>query len=157
LHLPGGYCLILSEGNQDKEKSMPSEAYQEIVRKIPLLSPQERERLVDFLQLDSEESPRSKDAAPASEEAEQNGAAGSPIRVVQLRSFDEERKWISQHREQYRGQFVALEGTRLLAHGNDEGDMIDQARGAGVRAPFVIYIETEEEEHHLSGWLSSRS
>jgi hypothetical protein len=129
---------------------MPSEAYQEIVRRISLLSPQERNKLVDFLQLDSEESPRSKDSAPASEEAEHNGSAGSPIRVVPERRFDEERKWISQHREQYRGQFVALEGSHLLAQGDDEGNVIDRARGAGVQAPFVTYIETEEEERRLT-------
>jgi hypothetical protein len=95
------------------------------------------------------------DPLTASEEVEQNGAAGSPIRVVPVRSFDEERTWISQHREEYRGQFVALEGTRLLAQGNDEGDVIDRARSAGIRAPFVAYIETEEEERYVSGWLSS--
>ena len=132
---------------------MPSKIYQEIVQKIPLLTPEERARLVGFLQIDSEESGESNDSGLI--QAEQNGAAASPVRLVPIRNFNEEREWISQHREQYRGQFVALAGDQLLAHGNNEGDVIDRARGTGVQAPFVTYIETESEEHYLSGWLNS--
>lgn len=130
---------------------MPSVAYQEIVRRIPLLTPEERARLIGFLHFDSGRTDESDSLIPKS--AEQNGTAASPTRLVPLRSFDEERKWISQHCDQYRGQFVALAGDRLLAHGVDEGEVIDQARLAGAQSPFVTYIETEAEEHYLSGWL----
>ncbi len=132
---------------------MPSIVYQEIVQKIPLLTPEEKERLIGFLHFDSEKPDESTDPAPIS--AEQNGAGFSSLRLVPVSSFDEERKWISQHRAQYRGQFVALAGDQLLAHGTDEGEVIDQARRAGVQAPFVTYIETEAEERYLSGWLTS--
>jgi hypothetical protein len=132
---------------------MTSKVYQEIVQRIPLLTAEERARLLGLLQIDSGESGKSNDPVPT--QGKQNGAADSPIRLVPVKSFDEERKWISQHRAQYRGQFVALNGDKLLAHGNDEGDVIDQARDAGVQAPFVTYIETEAEEYYLSGWLNS--
>jgi hypothetical protein len=132
---------------------MPSVAYQEIVQRIPLLTPEERKQLIGFLHFDSEKADESNNRAATS--AEQNGTGASPIRLVSVRSFDEERKWISQHHEQYRGQFVALAGDRLLAHGADEGAVIDQARLAGVQSPFITYIETEAEEHYLSGWLNS--
>ncbi len=119
---------------------MPSAAYQEIVQRIPLLTPEEREQLIRFLHLDSGRADESN--GPAAIAAEQNGTGASPIRLVPVRSYEEERKWISQHHVQYRGQFVALAGDRLLAHGVDEGQVIDQARLAGVQSPFVTYIET---------------
>jgi hypothetical protein len=131
---------------------MPSVAYQEIVQRIPLLTPEERKQIIGFLRFDSERTDESNNRDPIS--ADQNGTGASPTRLVPLRSFDEERKWISQHRDQYRGQFVALAGDRLLAHGVDEGEVIDQARLAGFQSPFVTYIETEAEEHYLSGWLT---
>ncbi len=132
---------------------MPSVAYQEIVQRIPLLTAEERMRLIGFLHTDSGVTEESNHRTAIS--AEQNGTGASPIQFVSVRSFDEERKWISQHHEQYRGQFVALAGDCLLAHGVDEGAVIDQARLAGVQSPFVTYIETEAEEHYLSGWLNN--
>jgi hypothetical protein len=138
----------LEEGKE--EAAMPSIFYQEIVQRIPLLTPEEKERLIGFLRFDSGKPEES--TAPLS--AAQNGAGVSSIRLVPVRSFDEERKWLSQHHAQYRGQFVALAGDQLLAHGADEGEVIDQARHAGVQAPFVTYIETEAEEHYLSGGLT---
>lgn len=131
---------------------MPSVAYQEIIQRIPLLTPEERKQVISFLHFDSGRTYESNNRAATS--AVQNGTAASPTRLVPLRSFDEERKWISQNNEQYRGQFVALAGDRLLAHGVDEGEVIDQARLAGFQTPFVTYIETEAEEHYLSGWLT---
>lgn len=131
---------------------MPTVAYQEIVQRIPLLTPEERKQIIGFLHFDSGRTDESNNRDPIS--ADQNGTGASPTRLVPLRSFDEERKWISQHHDQYRGQFVALAGDRLLAHGVDEGAVIDQARLAGFQSPFVTYIETEAEEHYLSGWLT---
>src|SRR5262249_41429706 len=132
---------------------MPSTAYQEIVQRIPLLTPEEKERLASFLQIEHGESDKSTDAA--STKTEENGTASSPIRLVPVRSFDEDRKWISQHREQYRGQFVDLGVNQLLVHRNNDGDVINQARRAGSETLFVTYIETKAEEHYLSGWLNS--
>jgi len=131
---------------------MPSVAYQEIVQRIPLLTQEERKQIIGFLHFDSGSADESNNRDPVS--ADQNGTAASPTRLVPLRSFDEERKWISQHHDQFRGQFIALAGDRLLAHGVDEGEVIDQARLAGFQSPFVTYIETEAEEHYLSGWLT---
>lgn len=131
---------------------MQSVVYQEIVQRISLLTPEEKKWVAGFLRFDDGSPDERGNRAATS--AEQNGAGASPARPVALRSFDKERQWISQHRNQYRGQFVALAGDRLLAHGYDEGEVIDQARLAGFQSPFVTYIETEAEEHYLSGWLT---
>jgi len=118
------------------------------------LTPEEKEQLIGLLRFDrgrTDENSNSSGSTLA--QTGKNGTEASPIRLVPVRSFDEERKWISQHREQYRGQFVALAGSQLLAHGVDEGEVIDQARRAGAQSPFVTYIETEAEERYLSGLL----
>lgn len=130
---------------------MPSVAYEEISQRIPLLTPEEKEQLIGLLRFDRRRTDEISNLTLA--QAGKNGTEASPTRLVPVRSFDEEREWISQHREQYRGQFVALAGSQLLAHGADESEVIDQARDAGVQSPFVTYIETEIEEHYLSGWL----
>lgn len=67
------------------------------------------------------------------------------------RNFKAEMQWISENREKYRGQFVALDGGRLLAHGPDELQVIREANLAGVKTPFTSYIETEAEEFSI-GW-----
>jgi hypothetical protein len=132
---------------------MPSVAYEEIFQRIPLLTPEEKEQLIGLLRFDRARTDEGSNATFA--QTGKNGTEASPVRLVPVRSFDEERRWISQHREQYRGQFVALAGSQLLAHGADEGEVIDQARRAGVQSPFVTYIETEAEERYLSGLLIS--
>lgn len=130
---------------------MPSVAYEEIFQRIPLLTPEEKEQLIGLLRFDSGRA----DSIFSSTHTQtgKNGTEASPVRRVPVKSFDEERKWISQHREQHRGQFVALAGSQLLAHGADEGEVIDQARRTGVQSPFVTYIETEAEERYVSGLL----
>jgi hypothetical protein len=128
---------------------MPSVAYEEIFQRIPLLTPEEKEQLIGLLRFERGRTDEGSSSTFA--QTGKNGTEASPVRLVPVKNFDDERKWISQHREQYRGQFVALAGTRLLAHGADEGKVIDQARRAGIQSPFVTYIETEAEERYISG------
>jgi hypothetical protein len=123
---------------------MPSVTYQEIVQRIPLLTPEEKERLKGLLHFTGKAEEATDLAMSA---AEPNETA--PVRLVAVREFAAEREWIRTHREQYRGQFVALAGAQLLAHGKDENAVIDQARQSGVATPFVTYIETEDEAQYL--------
>jgi predicted DNA-binding antitoxin AbrB/MazE fold protein len=54
-----------------------------------------------------------------------------------------EREWVLANREKYRGQWVVLDGDRLVGHTTDpEGVKVifDQARAEGVRIPFVKLI-----------------
>jgi Family of unknown function (DUF5678) len=143
-----GESLSMRGGNY-----MPSGAYEEIFQRIPLLTPEEKEQLIGLLRFDRARTDEGSNATFV--QTGKNGTEASPVRLAPVRSFDEERKWISQHREQYRGQFVALARSQLLAHGADEGEVIDQARSAGVQSHFVTYIETEAEERYLSGLLIS--
>lgn len=58
--------------------------------------------------------------------------------------------WIASHRREYAGQWVALVGDRLLAHGNT-GREVFAAVAQLVERPLVIKID-EEEQRAFGGW-----
>lgn len=75
----------------------------------------------------------------------------------QLERFHQARKWLAEHRAEYPGQWVALEGDRLISHGPDALQVHRAAKAAGISAPFLEHIvETNGEEGELywGGWLA---
>lgn len=62
-----------------------------------------------------------------------------------------EREWLRQHRHEYAGQYVALDGDQLIAFGPDGRTVIRQAREAGIKAPYLARIETAD-ELPFGGW-----
>jgi hypothetical protein len=51
------------------------------------------------------------------------------------------RKWLQEHGEEYAGQWVALDGDRLVSSGKNNREALAEARRQGVRIPFVVYVE----------------
>ncbi len=64
---------------------------------------------------------------------------------------ERERVWIAAHRNDYNGQWVALDGERLLAHGTNAREVYLAARAAGVRAPFLEQVMPNLEPY-IGGW-----
>jgi hypothetical protein len=62
-----------------------------------------------------------------------------------------ELRWLDQHRQEYIGQWVALQGDRLLAHGMSACAVYDAARSLGVDVPSLLRIEPTE-ELPFGGW-----
>ncbi len=60
--------------------------------------------------------------------------------------------WLAAHREEYAGQWVVLEGERLIGHGHDPRPFVDTARAEGIECPFVVHIRAESGPH-MGGWL----
>jgi hypothetical protein len=48
------------------------------------------------------------------------------------RTHEDERAWVEAHREEFLGQWVALDGGKLVAHGTDARAVYDEARAQGV-------------------------
>ena len=67
-----------------------------------------------------------------------NGAS----KVPQHRAV--EQQFIGEHPEAfdpYIGEWVVLEGRSIVAHNPDPGVAVDQARTAGIKIPYVFWVE----------------
>ena len=63
-----------------------------------------------------------------------------------------EMRWLSTHQAAYAGQWVALDGKRLLSHSTEVHQVYAEAHAAGVVVPFVAYVDTPDIEQ-WGGWL----
>ena len=54
--------------------------------------------------------------------------------------------WLDENRQKYLGQWVCLDGDRLIAHGTDAVKLYKEAKEKGIEVPFVEHI-TEEKEY----------
>lgn len=61
-------------------------------------------------------------------------------------------EWLKQHRHEYVGNWVVLDGDRLVGYGDDPRPIVTQARAEGVMVPFVEFIR-DESEPFMGGWL----
>ena len=72
-------------------------------------------------------------------------------RRVDVVDCSREMHWLKEHRHKYVGQWVALDGDRLLAHGPNAQEVYDKARALGVPVPSVLRIEASD-ELPFGGW-----
>ena len=80
-------------------------------------------------------------------------AAPAPTQSSQAsyRTFEREHAWVDAHRDEYLGQWVALDGDRLIAHGTDAKKVYDEARDQGITAPYLVHV-TPKVEAYVGGW-----
>ncbi len=50
-------------------------------------------------------------------------------------------KWLAEHAKEYIGQWVALDGERLIAHGEDSQTIFAAAKSDGAYLPLIEFIE----------------
>ena len=50
-------------------------------------------------------------------------------------------QWLNQHRHQFMGQWVALEGDPLLAHSHDAKEVFARVRATGIERPLICLVE----------------
>ena len=62
-------------------------------------------------------------------------------------------QWIDEHRAQFAGQWVAMDGARLIASGPDARAVYKEARSQGIEVPFVDKVVAVEPEGIWGGWL----
>ncbi|MGH9832202.1 MAG: DUF5678 domain-containing protein [Blastocatellia bacterium] len=84
------------------------------------------------------------------EERRQNGRAEKDA-TQPTPDFEREQRWLSEHQREYVGQWVALDGDRLLSHGEDLNKVFDEAQAQGVNAPFTAFIE-DPTQPWMGGW-----
>ena len=114
----------------------------ETISALPLA---DRQRLQLFLQEQA-----ARDAAP---EQPNSAALQKAERLRQeLDEYRRAKQWIAAHRAEYLGQWVVLEGDRLITHGFDGHRVADEARAVGITAPFLVQI-LEEPAAWCGAWL----
>lgn len=52
-----------------------------------------------------------------------------------------EMEWIKNHKKEFAGKWVALQGSRLICHGNNAEIVFATARSLGIEAPFFAHLE----------------
>jgi hypothetical protein len=112
---------------------MPSATLERILNEVKRLTPEERRELREAL------------------EREAVCTVVLPPAGVDNDRWEREQRWLDEHREEYLGQWVALEGDRLLASGADGRAVYEAARASGVRAPLVTRVEPRD-ELPFAGW-----
>jgi hypothetical protein len=68
------------------------------------------------------------------------------------RTNEQERAWVEAHRDEYLGQWVAVECDRLVAHGTSPREVYLAARDAGIEVPYIVRVENPQEPF-TGGWL----
>ncbi len=68
----------------------------------------------------------------------------------EVRKFKLAMKWIDEHRQEFLGQWVCLEGDELIGHGLDAVQLHQDARAKGITAPFIVCV-AEEPEYYGGG------
>lgn len=112
---------------------MLSATLERILNEVKKLTPEERRQLREAL------------------EREAAHAVAPPSTGTENDRWEREQRWLDEHRDEYLGQWVALEGDRLLASGRDGRAVYEAARAAGVRAPLLTRVESRD-ELPFAGW-----
>lgn len=53
-------------------------------------------------------------------------------------------RWLAEHRAEYAGQYVALDGDRLVAHGTDPQEIIAAVRASGLNGLFFTLVPSAD-------------
>lgn len=72
--------------------------------------------------------------------------------ALTYRTHYEERAWIEAHREEFLDQRVALDGSNLLAHGENARTVYDEARARGAGSPYLVHVMPKVEAY-VGGWI----
>ena len=76
-----------------------------------------------------------------------------PWAIELMQDFPLNMEWLRQHRNEYRGEWVALHKGRLIAHSKDGAELDKAIDAQGIEVPFMERIPEEDHEHFWGGWL----
>ena len=74
----------------------------------------------------------------------QERAALDSVRLNASSSRALEQAWLKEHQAEYVGQWVALQGASLVAHGSAARDVLDSAAKKGYIQPLLAHISNDQ-------------
>jgi hypothetical protein len=110
---------------------MSQPTLEEVLAGIDALSPQDRRQVRSALKEDS-----SKLATTA--------PVHRATQAVPVKDMIREAAWLEQHGEEYAGQWVALDGERLVASSTNAKDVFAAAKAAGVADALIVRVGSRE-------------
>ena len=114
---------------------MSTVTVENILRQIDQLSPVEQRRLARLLE------------ERRAERATRPTKAPRDKRLPDRPAVDDsrERAWIKEHRHEYAGQWVALDGDRLIAASPNQAEVWAAVKDDGAKLPLVCRIPSPDE------------
>ena len=61
-------------------------------------------------------------------------------------------RWIDEHRQEFLGKWVCLDGDRLVSYGEDAKKVYSEAKAEGIEIPFIEQVREEETAPFWGGW-----
>jgi hypothetical protein len=112
---------------------MPNTSVQQIMADIQALSAEQREELLQQL-------------ATVHTEAEPFKLPITPRLIGSYTPKDRSREWtwLAEHSDEYAGQWVALDGDQLLAHGLQFKEVLQTARLLGAPEALIVRAEASD-------------
>ena len=68
-----------------------------------------------------------------------------------VRDFSREQAWLERNRDEYDGQYVALDGDRLVANSEDSKEVKAKVKELGLKSVYVIFVEGSQAPRFISG------
>lgn len=118
-------------------------AVEKVITEIERLSSEQQREVFECL----EKKVKSKHQSGAASAPETVGEAHLPItpqaaaHKLPIKDRSKEKAWLASHRNEYVGQWVALDGDRLLGHGKSLRDVAKAADDAGVFDALIFIVE----------------
>ncbi|MGE0128687.1 MAG: DUF5678 domain-containing protein [Blastocatellales bacterium] len=113
---------------------MPDISVENIFSQIIQLPPPERFKLWRMLEQVTK-------LDPGSPESSESAPPKKKLQPLPAPNKDREMQWLVDHAREYAGQWVALDGDRLIAHGPDAKEVYAAANADGAYLPLVTQVE----------------
>ena len=140
-----------------KRNEIPNSVIKEYYRQLLNVRLQASvEETAEYVAKEQAANVKADDALALAEQAELNKSADtlenkSPVRIAEPINSHLEMRWIAEHGHEYAGQWVALDGERLLSHGANAREVYEAARNSGVQLPLVVKIDPID-QLPFGGW-----
>ncbi len=72
-------------------------------------------------------------------------------RSHEIAKWIEEQRWLKDHRKEYGGRWVALNGYSLISSSSNPREVFEEARKSGIKLPLIVRVEPLD-ELPFAGW-----
>jgi len=117
----------------------------EEARKLPVEEQRQLRAALEMLDSNGEAQPANQGPSPQKPQSLHVNNGDDEIRQLRM-------EWLKSHREEYGGQYVALDGDQLLAVGPNYRIAREKALTAGKPNAFVTYLSKPDEIADMGGW-----